>query len=100
MAVLPINQLVRTGLDPGSYLAAASAGGDKFPASPGRDFIHVRTGATGITMTIEAVPDVAVVLATNKDFFIRVTRKMVDKDGFVNLSYTAVTNVTVGVVRM
>lgn len=100
MAILAVNQLVRTGLNPATYLVAASAGGDKFAAVPGRDFVHARTGATAITLTIESVPDVPVVIAANKDFFIGATKRMVDKDGFVNLSYTAVTNVTVGVIRV
>jgi len=100
LAILTINQLVRTGLNPGTYLVAASAGGDKFAAAPGKDFIHVRTGATSINLTIESIPDVVVAVATTKDFFILVTRKMVDRDGYVNLAWSAVTSVTVWIVRM
>jgi len=100
MAILTINQLITAGLDPVVIAVAAAAGGDKFPGMAGRDVIYIKTAGTGITLTIEAVPDKAIVLAATEERFIRVEKKWVDRDGFVNLSYTAVTSVTVGVFRI
>ena len=101
------------GLDNTAALAAASAGGDEI--APGNDvFLRVKCGATPCTVTVMAAganagpsgtflaPLVLGTVAANGDrtFGPFPGSTFADpSDGLVHLAYSAVTNVTVGVVR-
>lgn len=106
MATLAPQEITRSGLVPA--FAAAAGGGDKFLRGGGSRYVEVINGGVGsINVTIEsqaqpgpgeAVADEVVAVANG-------ARKKIgpfpeafeDADGYVNLTYSGVTSVTVGV---
>jgi len=98
-----------TGITP--TLTAAEAGGDEFVNS-GRDFIHIKNGdAAAMDVTIDSQVDcnqgvdhdvVVTIPATNGEKFIGPFPKdrFNDTAGKVQITYTAVTSVTIGIVRL
>ncbi len=112
MAALTIQQATRAGITP-TY-AAAAAGGDTF-ANDGRTFLHVKNGgASPITVTIEsqltaaeiragtAEADNAVVVTNAQERIIGPFAKDAwNSDlGLVEISYTAVTTVTIAAISV
>jgi hypothetical protein len=109
MATLATQQIVQTGLAP-TY-GAAAGGGDKF--TPGDNvFLHVKnTNAATRTVTVDSkvvsnfgtdVNLAVVVPATTGDVMIGPlpAQRFMGSDGFGDLSYDAVTNLTIAVVRL
>lgn len=104
MATLTKQSVVRTGLEP-SY-DAASSGGDEF-ANTGAEFIHVKNGdGSPHTVTIEtpnlvdgtlAIADRDVVVPAGEERMIGPfpVGTYNDGDGLVQLTYDAVTSVTI-----
>jgi hypothetical protein len=109
MATLATQQIAQTGLAP-TY-AAAAGGGDKF--TPGDNvFLHVKNtnGATR-TVTVDSkvlsnfgtdVNLAVVIPATTGDMMIGplTAQRFMGSDGFGDISYDAVTGVTIAVVRL
>ena len=107
MATLTVQTISRTGLEP-SY-AAAAAGGDEF-ANTGDEFLHIKNGdASSHTVTIEtpgnvdglAVADRAVAVGAGEERMIGPFPTSVynDSGDLVQLTYDAVTAVTVAIVK-
>lgn len=109
MANLTPQVIVLTGITP--TLVAAEAGGDEFVNS-GRDFIHIKNGdASPIDVTINSQVNcnqgvdhdaVISVPATTGEKFIGPFAKdrFNDPAGKVQITYSAVTSVTIGIVRL
>jgi len=109
MAELTPQVVVLTGITP--TLVAADVGGDEFVNS-GRDFIHIKnTNASPIDVTINSQAlcsqgvdhDVVVAVpATTGEKFIGPFRKdrFDDAANKVQITYSAVTDVTIGIVRL
>jgi hypothetical protein len=109
MATLTPQVVVLTGITP--TLVAASAGGDEFVNS-GRDFIHIKNGdASSMDVTINSQAlcnqgqdhDVVVTVpASTGEKFIGPFPKdrFNDTAGKVQITYSAVTSVTIGIVRV
>lgn len=106
MATLTVQSVTPSGKTP-SY-ASAAAGGDKFPWSE-HAFIHVKNGdASSHTVTVASQYSTLPPGQQSKDLTVSVPaggEKIIgpfykaafqDSDGNVNLSYDAVTSVTVG----
>lgn len=108
MAILSVQQIVTTGLNPS--FAAAAGGGDSFQFS-GREYLEVINGGGGsINVTIAAQQACGTfgVSAAAHDIVVAVTngqrRKIripavgyIDANGRVQVTYSGVTSVTVGV---
>lgn len=108
MAVLTVQDISRTGLNP-SY-ASAAAGGDSFD-NDGRTFVHVKNGSAGsITVTVNSQTacnygfdhDETVSVPAGGERLIGPFPKerFNDADGRVKLSYSAVTSLTVAAIRL
>lgn len=109
MALLTPQVVVLTGITPA--LVAAEAGGDEFVNS-GRDFIHIKnTNAAAMDVTVDSQVDcnqgedhdaMVTVPATNGEKFIGPFPKdrFNDTAGKVQITYSAVTDVTIGIVRL
>lgn len=109
MATLTPQVVVLTGITP--TLVAAEAGGDEFVNS-GRDFIHIKnTNAAAIDVTINSQTDcnqgvdhdaVVNIPATTGEKFIGPFPKdrFDDAANKVQITYSAVTDVTIGIVRL
>lgn len=109
MAELTPQVIVLAGITP--TLVAAEAGGDEFVNS-GRDFIHIKNGdASPITVTVNSQTDCnqgvdhdveVVVPASTGEKFIGPFPKdrFDDAANKVQITYSAVTSVTVGIVRL
>lgn len=101
MALLTTQPIQITGTAP-SY-AAAAAGGDKVP--PGnRTFVHIKNGsAAAITATVvvpgqmfgQELPDVAVSVPAGGDRMIGPLVPQLAVNGNVDITYSAVTSVTI-----
>jgi len=107
MATLTAETISRSGLEPTHN--AADAGGDEF-ANTGDEFIHVTNGSGGaITVTIEtggtvdglAIADRTVSVPAGEERLIGPFPKSTydDGDGLVQLTYSAVTSLTVAVLK-
>ena len=109
MAVLTVQQLTRAGITP-TY-AAAAGGGDSFP-NDGQTFVQFKntnaaarnvTIATQVTVDGKAVADDVInVPLTTGDVMVGPFPPGIynDVNGRVQLTYDAVTNLTVGVFRL
>ncbi|RJX18505.1 MAG: hypothetical protein C4570_06400 [Ammonifex sp.] len=108
MAQLTVQNIALAGLTP-SY-AAAAAGGDNF-TNDGRAFLHVKNGsASSINVTVDsAVPcnqgfdhDITVAVAAGADKMIGPfdPERFNDSTGKVNVTYSAVTTVTVAALHL
>ena len=109
MAVLAVQEIVRAGLAP-AYTACA-AGGDSF-ANPGNAFIHIKnangSAATLTIVTPKTVDGLAVadrtvsIPATSGDVMIGPLPAATynDASGNVSLTYSAVTDLTIGIVKL
>lgn len=108
MATLATEAVSKSGLN--ATYAAANAGGDSF--TPDRStFLHVKNGdaasktvtiATPATMAGLAIDDVAVTIPAGEDRFIGPFPPdlFADTDGLADITYSAVTSVTVAVIRV
>lgn len=108
MAVLAVQRIVTAGLNP--TFAAAAGGGDEFP-NTGREFLEVINGGGGaITVTVtttgtvdgEPIADRAVSVPAGERRRIGPfpTGTFNAADGNVDVAYSGVTTVTVGVFRL
>lgn len=109
MATLTPQEIVLAGITP--TLVAAEAGGDEFVNS-GRDFIHIKNGdasAMDVTINSQAACDqgsdhdiVVNIPATTGEKFIGPFPKerFNDTAAKVQITYSAVTSVTIGIVRL
>jgi len=109
MATLTPQEIVLTGITP--TLVAAEAGGDEFVNS-GRDFIHIKNGdASSMDVTINSQTPcdqgvdhdvvVAVPASTGEKFIGPFPKdRFNDAAGKVQITYSAVTSVTIGIVRL
>lgn len=86
-------------------LAAASTS-DKYPAGPGQ-FAVIAIGATPTVITIvdprktdygADIPDIVMPSASNVEKFIPLDRALADADGFVTITMSSATGVTVAAV--
>jgi hypothetical protein len=103
MALLTVQQIVRTGLNP-SYQAAAG-GGDSIPNSAGRVFLHVKNGGgSSINVTLNSQTncdqgfdhDEVVAVPNGGERIIGpFPARFQDSSGNVQVTYSAVTSVTV-----
>lgn len=108
MAALTTNVTPRAGLRLDDKFTAAAAGGDDCATGAGVD-LHVKTGATAITVTLAtpetvdgdlAVADRAVPVPANAHYVIPVLdRYRNPTTGRCAITYSAVTSVTVAVTR-
>jgi hypothetical protein len=104
MAVLALQSITPLGGTQVTYTAAA-AGGDKVPSPGPNTLLHVKNGgASPITVTVAVpnvafngatVPGTAVTVANATEKFIPITAQYTDVNGQANISYSAVTSVTV-----
>lgn len=88
--------------------AAAAGGGDKF-VNTGNELLYIKNGGGGsITLTLDAqtingltITDPTVTVAAGVEKIIGPfdPRYFTDSSGFLNLSYSAVTSVTVAVIQ-
>lgn len=106
MATLTVQTITTAGLEP-TYVAAA-AGGDQ-AANDGRVLLAVKTGATAITVTIDspvacsqsAYHDAVVSVGANKTmYFGPFPPARWNSDGYVVITYSAVTSVTVAALKL
>ena len=111
MATLTVNTIDNDGLNSESVYVSAAAGGDQF-ANTGREFIVVKNGDAGTpTVTLAtpatygglAVADVAVTMgATTGEQMIGPfpTGIFNDANGNVQITYTAVTSLTISAFKL
>ncbi|MCM2390194.1 hypothetical protein [Streptomyces albipurpureus] len=109
MAALPIIRVpIASGIILEDIDTAAAALGDTAPTGPGR-FLYVANGdASSHTVTITtpgtvsglAIPDVAVVIAAGKSAVIPLAGVFRGPNGRANVSYDAVTSVTVAALEV
>ena len=108
MAVLAVQQIATSGLNPA--FVAAAGGGDEFP-NIGREFLEVINGGGGsinvtlvTTGTVDGEPIADRVVAVPNGERRRIgpfpTGTYNAADGNVDVSYSGVTSVTVGVFRL
>jgi len=109
MPLLTPQVVVLTGIEPA--LVTADVGGDEFVNS-GRDFIHIKNGGgSPIDVTIDSQVDcnqgvdhdaVVSIPATTGEKFIGPFPKdrFNDEAGKVQITYSAITSVTIGIVRL
>ncbi len=105
MALIAAQQIPVTGVVP--TFAAASGGGDTI--KPGDDLVllvkNADSGSHSVTLVRpgseygQANPDVVVAVAAGTTAFVKVPREFADTDGLVHVTYTAVTSVTVALIR-
>ena len=112
MATLTPTTLTNAGINETTSMVAASTCGDKFRALSNRDYIRVTNVASATrTVTIpnqqQGGSDIVVTLdtltnapANDKMIAFPAIDEFIDEDGYVNISYSAVTSVTVGVFRI
>lgn len=109
MAILTVQEIVRTGLNP-TY-SAAEAGGDKVPNADNMAFVHVKNGDASAhtvtaTSTATASPglapsDLVVSVPASEERMIGPfpTSSFNNPQNQVDLTYDAVTNVTIAAIR-
>lgn len=108
MADLALQKLTRAGTAP--TFAAASAGGDRFPRTP-KSYLHVKNGSgASITVTLNSIKacdqgfdhDEVVTVPAGADRLIGGfdTDRFADAAGYVNVTYSAVTTVTVAAIEV
>jgi hypothetical protein len=114
MALLTVQRPVVSGITP-TY-GAAAGGGDTFaPATAGLHFIHIKNGGGApINLTIndptsqgppsatQFNPDVVVAVTNGQERMIAIdpARFINPANGLVELTYSAVTSVTIGIFRL
>ena len=115
MALLTVHELGQTPFDITDYLAVATAGGDQFPNDE-RTFFIAKNGSGGaITATIAktrdtaemsgfgslGVDDIVAVIPASETWVARVpVASHGDAAGRVSVTYSGVTNLTVGALRL
>ena len=107
MAVLTVQQAALTGLN--SSYGAAAGGGDQF-ANTGKAMLHVKNGASSKTVTVDSQTpcsqgvdhDAVVAIPAGEERMIGPFPKarFDDANGDVQITYSAVTSVTVAVVEL
>jgi hypothetical protein len=108
MATLTVQIIALAGITP--TLVAAAGGGDEFVNS-GSEFIHIANGGGGsINVTVDSQAacnqgsdhDAVVAVPAGEERFIGPFPKdrFNDSDGKVQIAYSGVTSVTVGIVRL
>jgi hypothetical protein len=108
MAILAVQKIVQTGLNP--TFAAAAGGGDSFPFSGGEHVEVVNGGGGSINVTVvaqgacttfgvtHAAHDIVVAVPAGERRKIKVPPVgYIDANGRIQLTYSGVTTVTVGV---
>ena len=110
MATLTPTTLTNAGIDETATMVAASTCGDKFRALSNRDYVRV-TNAAAATRTVtipnqQGGANIVVTLDTlanapdnDKIIAFPAIDEFIDEDGYLNITYSAVTSVTVGVFR-
>lgn len=103
---LAVQQIVRSGLTP-NY-TAANVDGHSIP-NGGTEFIHVKTGASGVTVTIQtpntvdglAITDRQIVIGTSSERMIGPFPRNVYNQGAeeVYIDFSQVTTVTIAAIR-
>jgi hypothetical protein len=106
VAALTSRQITPAGTAPA--LAAATAGGDTMDTGP-TNMLHVKTGATGATVTVDSVTacsqgfdhNLAVVVGANSEAFIGPITAQYNQPttGLANITYSQVATVTVEALR-
>lgn len=109
MATLTVNASANTGIDLTSVAVSAAGGGDQFANSGQEQFFikngdaspHTVTFATPLTVDGQAVADRTVTVPAGHSMLIGPFRPAYynDTNGNVQVSYSAVTSVTVAVVK-
>jgi hypothetical protein len=111
MAALTVNSVTAAGFVP-AYVSAAGGGDtiDGTTAAAGRVFIHVKNGGSSMTVTIadpgltplgNAGSAAAVTVGGSAEKMIYIPPAAVNAStGVVNLTYSAVTSVTIGAFRI
>lgn len=104
MAILSVTKITRAGV--AMNLVNASSGGDSFPNDGNTFFVVRNAGAAAITVTIATpariwgidIADLSVNVGAGDTAFIGPFPEQIfnDENGRVNVSYSAVTSVTVG----
>ena len=105
MAVLTVQEIARTGLDP-TY-AAATAGGDEAPNDE-ISFLHVKNGSAGsLDVTIQTPGTVDGLAITDRTVAVPATsERMIGPfpasvyGATLTISYTGVTSLTIAAIRM
>lgn len=108
MSTLTVQIITLTGVTPS--LAAATAGGDQW-ANTGREFLHVKNdGAASINVTVNSQKacnqgfdhDVVIAVPAGEQRQIGPFSKerFNDDDGYALVTYSDVTSLTIGVVRL
>lgn len=109
MATLTVQNIVKTGLTP-SYSAAA-AGGDQYAITDSRTYVHVKNGGgSSITVTINSQKacdqggdhDLAVSVTNGQERLIGPLEyaRFKNGGGYVQITYSGVTSVTIGVFHL
>lgn len=108
MATLTVQEISRAAITPS--FGAAAGGGDQF-ANDGRTYVHIKNGgASPITLTVvtqmtvdgKAVADDAITVTNAQERVIGPFPPGIynDANGMVQLTYSAVTSVTLGTFRL
>lgn len=102
MAALTVTKVLTTGIAPSTYLTAAASGGDTF-SNNGNTFFHIKNaGGSPINVTFGAVVDTVVAVTNAEERLIGPfsTGTYNDSGGDVQVTYSAVTSVTVAPISM
>jgi hypothetical protein len=105
MALLAPQQIGVVGLKP--TFAAATALGDTIKPQDGLILVVINGDASAKTVTLvrpgsqygQANPDVARSIPAGERWYFKVPREFADTDGLIDITYSAVTSVTVALVR-
>jgi hypothetical protein len=109
VATLSVQTVIRTGTGLEPTYASCASGGDEF-VNTGNDFIHIKNGAGGAqTVTIAtpvvtdglAVAENAIAIPAGEERMIGILPKTTynDGDAKVQLTYSAVTSLTIGIFK-
>lgn len=110
MATLSVQDVTPSGLTPAAKVAA-NAGGDRF-LNDGKTYVEITTGSSGattVTIGSQTACDQGSTHNTNIAINANVAQTLIgpfptsrynDSNGYVQLAYSAVTNVTVGVFQL
>jgi hypothetical protein len=103
VATYSLQEIAATGTIP-SYAAVAST--DKYPATDGKTFLHVKNASVSsinVTVTSQATAteglaaaNLVVAVGAGAEKMIRISAIYIDSTGFVNVAYSATTTVTAG----
>jgi hypothetical protein len=108
MALLAVQSVVRTGLNP-AYTAAAG-GGDTIPNTAGQVFLHVKNGGgSSINVTLDSQTncdqgfdhDEVIAVPNGGERMIGpFPARFQDSGGLIHVAYSAVTSVTVAAIKV